>query len=83
MAISDPTESTPLNRSPENNLLQVISSAAQVVPNLAQIRPWGLLGKWVKYNNFLFIYSFFRELTRPNSTDPLTDFTFDGTNDAE
>jgi len=41
MAISDPTESTRLNQSPENNLLQVISSAAQVVPNLAQIRPWG------------------------------------------
>jgi len=28
------------------------------VPNLVQIRPWRLLGEWVKYNDFLFIYTF-------------------------
>jgi len=30
------------------------------MPNLVKIRPWGLLGKWVKYKIFcLFIYTFF------------------------
>ena len=45
------------------------------VPNLVQICPGGLLGKWVKYNDlfiYLFIYTFFRELTY--RSDPLTDF---------
>jgi len=27
-----------------------MSMAAMAAPNLVQIRPWGLLGKWVKYN---------------------------------
>jgi len=54
--ISTPTESTPLDRSPKN-LVQVITSAAPTaVPNLVQIRPRGLLGKWVKYNEIFFIY---------------------------
>jgi len=36
---------------------KVITSAAPMaVPNLVQIHPRGLLGKWVKYNEFLFIY---------------------------
>ena len=44
-------------------LIQVIISVAPTaVPNLVQIRRWGLLGKWVKYNDF-FIYTFFQELT--------------------
>ena len=44
------------------NLVQVITSAAPTAaPNLVQIRRWGLLDKWVKYNEnyFLFIYTFF------------------------
>jgi len=74
--ISTPTESTPLDRSPKN-LVQVITSAAPTaVPNLVQIRPRGLLGKWVKYNEiFLFInrpIPFFHELTY--RSDPTTDF---------
>jgi len=53
--ISTPTESTPLDRSPKN-LVQVITSAAPTaVPNLVQIRPRGLLGKWVKYNEFFYL----------------------------
>jgi len=45
-----PTELAPLNRSPKN-LSQVITSAAPTaMPNLVHIRPWGLLGEWVKYN---------------------------------
>ena len=59
---STPTESTLLDRSPRK-LVQVITSAAPTaVPNFVQIRPWGLLDKWVKYNEFfiyLFIYTFF------------------------
>jgi len=34
------------------------------MPNLVQIRPWGLLGKWVKYNNFL-IYTLFLGVMLP------------------
>ena len=49
---------TSLDWSPKN-LLQVITSAATMaVPNLMQIRPWGLLGKWVKYNKNLFTNTF-------------------------
>ena len=40
--------------------MQVITSAAPTAkPNLVQIRPWGLLGKWVKYHQIFFIYTFF------------------------
>ena len=50
---------TPLDRS-QKNLVQVITSAAPTAaPNLVQIRRWGLMGKWVKYNEFFFIYTFF------------------------
>ena len=73
-----PTESTPLDRSPKNLLVVITSVTPMAVPNLVQIRPRGLLGKWVKYNeNFinLFIYlfiPFFHELTY--RSDPSTDF---------
>jgi len=57
------TESTPLKRSPKT-LLQVISWAVfNAVRNLVQIRPWGLLEKWVKYNEYVYLNTFFRELT--------------------
>jgi len=36
-----------------------MSAAPMAVPNLVQIIRWGLLGKWVKYNEFVFIYTFF------------------------
>jgi len=76
---STPTESRPLNRSPKV-LVQVITLAASTaVQHLVQTRPWGLLGKWVKYNEnciylfiYLFIYTFFHELTC--RSDPSTDF---------
>jgi len=61
-----PTESTPLDRSSKKLLLVITSSTPTAVPNLVQIRPRGLLGKWVKYNEnffylfiYLFIYKFF------------------------
>jgi len=44
------------------------------VAYLVQIRPWGALGKWVKCNEnfiYLFIYTFFHELTY--WSDPSTD----------
>jgi len=56
------TESTPLDRSPKNLLLVITSATHTAVPNLVQIRPRGLLGKWVKYKEnfiYLFIYTFF------------------------
>ena len=43
-----PTESTPLDQSPKNLLLVITSATYTAVPNLVQIRPWGILGKWVK-----------------------------------
>jgi len=45
----------------QNGLLNsnIMSAAHADVPNLVQIRPWRLLGKWVKYNeNFIYLYLF-------------------------
>ena len=77
-----PTESTPLDRSPKN-LVQVITSAAPMAtPNLVQIRRWGLLGKWVKYNEFFFyLYLFF--INSPTGQTRRRIFTLDGSNDAD
>jgi len=72
---STPTESTPLDRSPRNLLLVITSATLTAVPNLVQIRPRGLLGKWVKYNDFfknLLIYLFIPFFM--NRLDPSTDF---------
>jgi len=55
---STPTESTPLDRSPKKLVQVIMSAASTAVANLVQIRPRGLLGKWVKYNENLFIYLF-------------------------
>jgi len=51
-----PTESTPLNGSPKNLIQVTMSVAPTTVPNLVQIRPCGLLGKWVKYKEIFTIY---------------------------
>jgi len=80
---SIPTESTPLDRSPKN-LVQVITSAAPTaVPNLVQILRWGggLLGKWVKYNEFFYLYLFF--MNSPTGQTGRRIFTLDGSNDAD
>jgi len=53
------------------------------VPNLVQIRPRGLLGKWVKYNEFFFnflVYTFF--MNSPTGQTRRRIFTLDGSNDA-
>jgi len=47
---STPTESTPLDRSPKNLLLVIMSATPTAVPNLVQIRLRGASGEWVKYN---------------------------------
>jgi len=55
------------------------------VPNLVQIRPRGLLDKWVKYNeNFfnLFIYTFFF-INLPTGQTSRQIFTLDGSNDTD
>jgi len=74
MAIFDPPQNPLPLTDHQKNLVQVIMSATpRAVLNLVQIRQWGLLGKWVKYNEiFLFIYTFFHELTY--RSDPSTDF---------
>jgi len=53
------------------------------IPNLVQIHPWGILGKWVKYNKkyFLFIYTFFLRLAY--RTDPLKIFMRDSSKDVK
>ena len=69
------TESTPLDRSPKN-LVQVITSAAPtVVTNLVQICLGGLLGKWVKYNEFFYLYLFF--MNSPTGQNRRRIFTLD------
>jgi len=48
MAIFDPPQN-PHPLTDRQKLVQVIASTAPMaVPNLVQIRPWGLLGKWEK-----------------------------------
>ena len=82
--ISTPTESTPLYRSPKNLVQVIMSAAPMAVPNLVQIRPRGLLGKWVKYNDFFYLliglYLFFTN--SPTGQTHRRIFTFDGSNDA-
>jgi len=60
MAIFDPIQNKHPLTDHKKNLVQMISSAAPTAaPNLVQIRRWKLLGKWVKYNEIFFIYTFF------------------------
>jgi len=65
--------------------VQVIMSAVPTAaPNLVQIRRWGLLGKWVKYNDFfLFIYLYFFFMNSPTGQTRRRIFTLDGSNDAD
>ena len=81
---STPTESTPLDQSPKNLLLVITSATSTAVPNLVQIRPRGLLGKWVKYNEILFIYLFIPFfINSPTGQTRRRIFTLDGSNDAD
>jgi len=81
MAIFDPhriNTPSPITK----NLVQVITSVAPTAAqNLVQIRRWGLLGKWVKYNEFFFIYTFF--MNSPTGQTRRRIFTLDGSNDAD
>jgi len=59
----------------------ITSATPKAVPNLVQIRPRGLLGKWVKYNeNFIYLYLFF--MNSPTGQTRRHIFTLDGSNDA-
>ena len=65
-----------------------MSATPTAVPNLVLIRPRGLLGKWVKYNEnfYLFIYFIYLYLFFMNSPTGQTRqriFTLDGSNDAD
>jgi len=62
----------------------ITSAAPTAAPNLVQIRRWGLLGKWVKYNEFLFIYLFIPFfINSPTGQTRRRIFTLDGSNDAD
>jgi len=65
------SESTPLNRSPKICYRWLRRRPRTAVPNSVQIRQWGLLGKWVKYNETLLgpIYTFFGDSRSHPSTD--------------
>jgi len=52
-----PTESTPLDRSPKN-LVQVIKLPLRLCQIWCKSFDGGLLGKWVKYNEFFYLYFF-------------------------
>ena len=59
-AIFDPTESTPLDRSPKNLLLVITSATANGCAKFVEKSVHGgLLGKWVKYDIFkIYLYLF-------------------------
>jgi len=78
-----PTKSIPLNTSTKNSAQLITSERGPPIPNLVQIHPWGILGKWVKYNKkyFLFIYTFFLRLAY--RTDPLKIFMRDSSKDVK
>jgi len=67
---STPTESIPLDRSPKTLLLLTTSVTHRptAVPNWVQIRLRGLLGEWVKYNEFIYFFIYYYR------SDPSTDF---------
>jgi len=69
-----PQNPHPLTNHQKKSLLEITTATPTAVPNLVQIRPRGLLGKWVKYNElYLFIYlHVLHELTY--RSDPPTDF---------
>jgi len=53
------------------------------MPNLAQILPWGFLGKWVKYNDFIYLFIFIFFPDSPTGQTRQRIFTLDGSNDAD
>jgi len=78
--------STPTESIPPKNVLLVIrptSATPTAVPYLVQIRPRGLLGKWVKYNDFLKIYLYLFFMNSPTGQTRRRIFTLDGSNDAD
>jgi len=78
--------STPHRVHTPKNVLLVIrptSATPTAVPYLVQIRPRGLLGKWVKYNDFLKIYLYLFFMNSPTGQTRRRIFTLDGSNDAD
>ena len=59
-----PTESTYLNRSLKKLSQMITSTTSTAVQNLVEIRLWGLLGKWVKYNQIYLFIALFKQLNR-------------------
>ena len=78
MAIFDPHTTQPITKTIGTG---DYVGGPTAVPNLVQIRPWGLLDKWVKYNEFFYLYLFFGDL--PTGQTRRRIFTLDGSNDAD
>jgi len=71
---------------PPKNVLLVIrptSATPTAVPYLVQIRPRGLLGKWVKYNDLKKNYLYFFFMNSPTGQTRRRIFTLGGSNDAD
>ena len=62
-------------------VLVITSAAPTAVPNLVQIRSWGLMDKWVKYNNFFYLYLYLGN--SPTGQTRRRIFTLHGSNDAD
>ena len=83
MEIFDPHRIHTLNRPPKN-LSQVITSATPTsMPHLVEIRSWGLLGKWVKYNDFYLFASVPFIVNSPTYHTRRRFFTCDDSNDVD
>jgi len=55
-----PTELTSLNRSLFFLSQVIMSTTSTTVQNLVEIHTWGLMGKYVKYHHFFYLYPFCR-----------------------
>ena len=82
MAIFDPHRIHSRDRSPKNLVQVIMSVTPRAVLNLVQIRPWGLLGKWVKYNEIFYLFiPFF--MNSPTGQTRQRILTLNGPNDAD
>jgi len=79
--VPPPIESTPHERSPKNLSHVITLATPTAMPNLVHIRPWGLLGELVKYNQFFKkIYALLQTHLQVRQVDG---FSHHGANDAD
>jgi len=83
MAIFDPPQNPHPLTIIKKLLLVITSATPTAVPNLVQIRPWGVLGKWLKYNEIFKIYLYLFFMNSPTGQTRRWIFMLDGSNDAD